>query len=60
MAQGVRALATKPNNLDSVPEIHTQKERTDSQNLPSDLHMYTVACMYSTHTHKNVINFFSI
>lgn len=34
-----RALATMPNNLDLIPGTHKWKERTDSGEVTSDLHI---------------------
>lgn len=50
MAQWLKAIASKPDNLSSPPEIIIL-ERTDSYNL----HTHAVVCVYTPH--KNKCNF---
>lgn len=38
MAQWIRALAARPNNLLLIPRTHVEKERTDSHKLSPHLH----------------------
>lgn len=49
IARPGQALAAKPDGLSSAPGAHVVKERSDSQQLPPDLHMATMthatACM---------------
>lgn len=47
MAQWIKARAGSPENLSSIPEIHTVKGRTDSQELSADLQISTKACIYT-------------
>lgn len=42
MAQWIKVLATKPDDLNSITGPTPQKERTNSPNLIYDLHMHTV------------------
>lgn len=44
MTQRLKVLATKSNNLSSVP-------RTDFSKLSSELHTCVLACMHAVHTH---------
>ena len=58
MAQQVRALATDPDNLSSMPRTHVVKERTNHHTLPltSTCALWHVVCVCvcvcfpSTHT----------
>lgn len=48
MAQQVKSLTAKPDNLSSKPRICTAyKERTDSLDLAPTIQMYTVALLCS-------------
>jgi hypothetical protein len=53
MAQWVKLLAAKPNNLSSIPGTY-MGERTNSFKLSSGLHLYTVTCAASST--KNSVN----
>lgn len=56
MAQGNGAVVAKLDNLNSVPRIHMVEERTNSQKLPSDLHMHAFVHSY-TPTHPSLPTF---
>lgn len=55
MPEGVKMLATKPHDLNSVPGTHGGGRDLDSPELSSDLHMYHGACACAhmpVYTHK--------
>lgn len=63
MAQQVKVLAAKPNDVGLISRIHVGEERTDSSKLSSDLHMSIMAYVPSfLHTQTadryNVIKMF--
>ena len=54
MAQQVRALAAKPDNLVQVQELTWWKERTNSYKLLSDLNTHVVGvCLTHSYTHTH-------
>lgn len=50
MAKLMKVLAANTDDLGLIPEPIQQKKRTDSCNLSSDVHMYTMG--HVNHTHK--------
>lgn len=57
MAQRVKTLATKPDNLSSIHGNAWLKGRTDSNILPSDFYVHTVMYMHLLkHTKKYIHN----
>lgn len=52
MAQQVEALATKPDNLSSIPGTHSWKERTGFLKLSSDLHTFATPIHISKYNYK--------
>lgn len=52
MAQEIKALVAKPDNLSSTPRTHTVEGETDSCSLTSDLYIYTMAHIHPTHAPK--------
>lgn len=47
MAEWIKALATKPDILCSIPGTHMVEEEINSCKLFSGLHLCTIACMTS-------------
>lgn len=47
MAQKVKGLAAKPDDLCSIPRTQMRGERTDCHKVSSDLHTHAVAHVYS-------------
>jgi hypothetical protein len=45
MAQWVKALATKPDNLSLIPKNHMTERENQLPQVVHDLHVYTMACM---------------
>ena len=57
MAQLVQTLATKPDDLSSIPNTHRVEKKTDSCKLHADLHMCAyMSAQGSTHTHTHFKN----
>lgn len=52
MAQLVKVLAAKSDDLSLVPRTHMVKERADSCTLPSDLYMQVACVCMCTHRIK--------
>jgi hypothetical protein len=52
MAQWVKVLATKPDDLSSIPGTHMTEEEKWLQKLSSDLYKHIMRAR--THTHKYV------
>lgn len=52
MVKLINMPATKPDNLNSIPELTGSRETANHHKLASDLYMWLVAHI-STHTHIN-------
>jgi hypothetical protein len=51
MAQRVKKIAAKPDNLSSILRAHTVEERINSPKMSSDLHIHTM--IHYTHTNAH-------
>lgn len=52
MAQWVKAPATKPDNLSSIPQIHVIEEENEC--IPTECPLTSTHVLYHTHTHTTI------
>ena len=55
MDQLAKSVLYRPEDVSLSLRTHIKVERTDSLELPSDLHTGNMACEFPTHTHTLII-----